>query len=632
MEHPSQLNSKSPLFSEEVVNLLFEAAEVAICMLDSNYRYVRVNRAYCELVGKNESAVLGQQCYLIQTPDTHLEALNAFHKAFQGDTKPFSREWKLPGPTGQQLDLFTQVRVVRDLEQQDYLVITVTDLRRMHKEQERRLAESRFHLAVQECGLGFWDYNIGTGEVYLSPGWKQMLGYEDQELPNTDETFRSLLHPEDFQPVQRAFWGFTKGNLDKYEITFRLRHRDSSYRWILSRGVALRDENAVASRIVGKHTDVTDLRNAELELLHNKQRLDTILAYATDSVLILDAEGRSISLPQKVKERFGFEPDQLIGKSILDQVHPEDRELIASELATLLHNPGKARRLKARYLTASQKVIWFEVTAINLLENPAIRGILVTGNDITEQLRLQDQLIQAQKMESLGHLAGGIAHDFNNMLSIIVGNVDIVLAQVEPIHRQRLEAVHDAAFRAVALAQQLLGFARKRQLQVRKVDLGQLLQEAKQLIHFAVGSKIRIELEPMPASVLPVRADSLVLQQALVNLAINARDAMSNGGQITLSLKQQHIRQIDFRHPDSREGTFMIIGFEDSGSGILAEVLPQIFEPFFTTKPVGLGTGLGLSMVYGTVRQLGGWIEVESELGRGTRFNIYLPAAVTDMS
>jgi nitrogen-specific signal transduction histidine kinase len=263
---------------------------------------------------------------------------------------------------------------------------------------------------------------------------------------------------------------------------------------------------------------------------------------------------------------------------------------------------------------------------VNLLDHAGIHGMVATARDVTEEQRLEEQLLQAQKMDAVGRLAGGIAHDFNNVLTAIKGHLAFALESMPPTdaaHSDLMEA-ETAANRASALTKQLLTFSRQQIMQVRTVDIKSLVADFDRMIRRVIGEDIRIETT-LPAEALHVRADAGQLQQVLMNLAVNARDAMPKGGRLTIDVRTE---TRDAPWPGEEEvqsGGYVMVSVGDTGAGMTEEVRARIFEPFYTTKESGKGTGLGLAIVYGIVKQFGGHIYVYSEPGRGSTFKIFLP-------
>jgi PAS domain S-box-containing protein len=315
-------------------------------------------------------------------------------------------------------------------------------------------------------------------------------------------------------------------------------------------------------------------------------------------------------------------------------------ELIATGLTKLFADPSVPAELVRRSLQearlAGEEVIWRRKTGDQIrvrlsgrrIEELEPSRILfeVIVEDITEQHRLYEQLQQARKMEAIGQLAGGVAHDFNNMLTAILGYSEMLTEQMgpdKPIGRDLLE-IKNAAERAAALTRQLLAFGRKQVLTMRSVNLSEIVQTVEPMLRRLIGERVTITTD-LAADLASVTADAAQLEHVLVNLAVNARDAMPEGGVVTFVTRNVELDEAyTARHPGATAGSYAMVRVSDTGIGMSSDVQAQIFEPFFTTKERGRGTGLGLAAVYGTVKQFGGYIEVESEVGRGTTFTIYL--------
>jgi PAS domain S-box-containing protein len=333
----------------------------------------------------------------------------------------------------------------------------------------------------------------------------------------------------------------------------------------------------------------------------------------------------------QIQSILGFSPQEWLANSAnwINHIHPDDRDraLLAE---TQFWDAGGAYHAEYRMIARDGRVLWFRDDAVYLHntdgQKPVMQGVLY---DITEHKLLEDQLRQSQKMEAIGQLAGGVAHDFNNLLMIIQGRNQRILDGLttnDPAHQDAIE-IRQAVNRAAALTRQLLAFGRKQVLQPKIIDLNDVVGDVARMLHRVIGENIEVSLITTP-SLSHVKVDQGQMEQAILNLALNARDAMPHGGKLTIATRNSEIDAAQAAEQGSaKPGRYALIEVSDTGVGMDAETQSHIFEPFFSTKEPGKGTGLGLASVYGVVQQSGGWMSFSSQLGHGTTFRIFLPEA-----
>jgi PAS domain S-box-containing protein len=383
--------------------------------------------------------------------------------------------------------------------------------------------------------------------------------------------------------------------------------------------------------------DITERRAAEQALREARQFARAVLDALPSHLCVLDEQGK-ILFTNAAWDRFAADNFGLAGRvgagvnylAVCEQAAREGAEgarEMADAIRALL--AGAREGFVLEYPCHSpDRERWFAARASRfVLDGPP--RVVLTHTDITERRRLEAQLLQAQKMEAIGRLAGGVAHDFNNILAVLLLQTELLLQPPDLPARVRegLDQMRAATERAANLTRQLLLFSRKQVLQPRDLDLNQVVSGMAKMIRRVIGEDIHFELQPA-AEPLPLRADPGMIEQVLLNLAVNARDAMPRGGRLVVQTGACEVdAETARRHPEARPGWHVWLRVEDTGCGIPPEVLPHIFEPFFTTKPAGKGTGLGLATVYSVTRQHQGWIEVETEVGRGTAFQVFLPGA-----
>ncbi|MBN1808051.1 MAG: PAS domain S-box protein [Planctomycetes bacterium] len=384
-------------------------------------------------------------------------------------------------------------------------------------------------------------------------------------------------------------------------------------------------------RLLAIVRDITDRTAAAEKLRRSEEQYRVLLSNLDDIVYMLDAEGRISFVSDRVR-KYGYEPDALLSRHFGAIIFPEDADRImkvaAEQLMTGRELPEE-RRTEFRVMAADGRVRWVEERG-HLVHDALGNAVGISGvlRDVTEQKSLEEQFRQAQKMEAIGRLAGGVAHDFNNLLTVILGYSEILLRDSgQPdITRRRVDGIRQSAERASSLVRQLLAFSRKQVLKPRIINLNAVISELEKMLQRLIGE--HIELSTVKAPQLPqVKADPAQVEQVIMNLVVNSRDAMPDGGKLTIRTEAVDL-DADYAaaHAGVNPGTHVMLAVSDTGHGMDSDTVGKIFEPFYTTKEVGQGTGLGLSTVHGIVTQSGGHIWVYSEPGRGTTFKIYFPS------
>ena len=374
-----------------------------------------------------------------------------------------------------------------------------------------------------------------------------------------------------------------------------------------------------------------EYHRTRIELQAAEQRYRTLVERlpAITYIAEVGSLGRWHFVSPQIEPMLGFSADEWLSDPAIwmERIHEDDRQ-IALAAEKRVQETGQLYQAEYRMRARDGRILWFRDEA-NLLDAPDGSAPLMQGvlYNITEYKRLEDQLRQAQKMEAVGQLAGGVAHDFNNLLMVIQAHVDRILGQLPHTDSCYADAVeiHNATTRAASLTRQLLAFSRKQILQPKVLDLGAVLAEVGKMLNRLLDTRITLQLQIEPG-LGKIKVDRSQLEQAILNLAVNARDAMPDGGTLTIQGQNVEFRETQiWQHSSLPPGSYVMLAIGDTGIGIDADAQSRIFEPFFTTKAPGKGTGLGLAMVYGVVKQSDGAIAVSSELGRGTIFKIFLP-------
>jgi PAS domain S-box-containing protein len=458
---------------------------------------------------------------------------------------------------------------------------------------------------------------------FVSRGCRALLGIEPDELTSGRTTYNSLVHPDDrelvWDKVQADF-----GAGETFTLEYRVRHADDSWRWVWDRARAIRDEAGAAIGMEGLILDIEDRKQAEQAARKASDTLLDAMESVNNNLIIWDRDDRLVMFTRHLYEQY---PDAdkffIVGNSFA-QIFRE-----AVDRGSLLVPPGEdkeqfiAERI-ALHQRADGRVTSRQLRGGGTLHISEHRsqsgGIVAIGRDVTEQLKVERQLREAQRMEAIGQLTGGLAHDLNNYLAVIMGNLDL-LAEIPQSSGEALSLVEGAiagAERGAELTRSLLAFSRRQPLAPRVLDVSTHIRALSKLIDRTIGERIAVELD-VPDGLWRVAVDGAQLDSALVNLANNARDAMPNGGGLRISA----------RNVAGADGDRVMIEVTDDGIGMDGPTRGRAFEPFFSTKPASHGTGLGLSMVHGFVHQSGGTIEIESSPGRGTTVRLFLPRVQT---
>jgi PAS domain S-box-containing protein len=372
---------------------------------------------------------------------------------------------------------------------------------------------------------------------------------------------------------------------------------------------------------------VVERERAREALRQREEHFRSLIENASDIITILDRHGRIRYESPSVMRLLGYRPEELIGKNIFDFVREDDLPKVVPAFTEELRNSDTSRSVEFHFRHKDESWCVLEAICKVLVDDSGVSGVVINSRDISERRQLEEQLRQSQKMEAVGRLAGGVAHDFNNLLTAISGYSELMLRRLrqgDPL-RHNAEEINKAGSRAASLTSQLLAFSRKQVLQPKVLDLNTVVADMDKMLRRLIGEHIELVtiLEPRLWS---IKADPGQLQQVILNLAVNARDAMPEVGRLTIETSNIELDDENARwHVGVKPGCYVMLAVNDTGCGMDAQTRERVFEPFFTTKEVGKGTGLGLSTVYGIVKQSGGSIWVYSEPEKGTTFKIYLP-------
>jgi len=514
-----------------------------------------------------------------------------------------------------------RLQVVRDASGRpvrlDGCVTDVTDQRRA--EEAVRQSEERFRALVEKSRDGILLLDEYGAVLYATPAAKHVLGYEPRELAGTDAL--ALVHPDDATAVRKRLADAVRRPGEDVLVTFRAVAADGSARAIEANAVNRLADPSVRA-VVANYRDVTERDRAARELADKHALLGGLFASVPDVLVYKDRAGLFLGGNPAFEALCGGPVAAVVGKHCADLFTDEWAVRVRAAEDRVFATGETARGKEwVTYPDGRKALLDFAIAPLRG-DDGAPTGLIVLGRDVTEQDRLEEELRQAHKLEALGRLAGGIAHDFNNLLTVVIGNLELVRtgAAVGAEADEMLAATERAAKQAADLTKQMLGFARREPLRTTAVDLNALVRDSLALLRRTIDPRVAIRFAP--AAGLPaVAADPVQVQQIVMNLCLNARDAMPNGGALTLETSAS----ADRTAADGRACVRLAVS--DTGVGMTDEVRAKIFDPFFTTKGVGQGTGLGLAVVYGVAKAHGGSVEVASVPGAGSRFDVYLPCA-----
>src|ERR1700712_2360288 len=537
------------------------------------------------------------------------------------------------------------------------VLVVCRDVTREHLAAEA-LREGEAELArVQQIG------RIGGLEVDLRPGFRNrrspeyllIHGLPPDAVNETHEDWVARVHPDDREATEKKFRDAVAGQVRDYAVRYRIiRPNDGELRWISVKSTIERDANGKAVRLVGAHADVTEQVEAERALQQSEaeqrklanqlaelnatlaerveektRERDRIWNVSQDLLLVADRNGVWQTVNPAWTRTLGLSEAELLNRTSEWLDHPDDAGTTRAHVRKLRAGETTVR-FESRFRHKDGSYRWLSWTGVSDKDRIyAVARDVTAEKAATDRLKAAEEALrQSQKMEAVGQLTGGIAHDFNNLLTGIVGSLDLLQTRFNQGRTENVARYIDAAMtsanRAAALTHWLLAFARRQPLVPKSVDVNHLVMSLEDLLRRTIGETIDLQIAAS-ADLWSTLCDPNQLESALLNLAINARDAMPDGGTLTLSTANASFESVTADPPALSPGDYVCIGVADTGVGMSAEVAARAFDPFFTTKPIGQGTGLGLSMIYGFARQSNGHATIDSQLRQGTSVRLYLP-------
>jgi PAS domain S-box-containing protein len=467
----------------------------------------------------------------------------------------------------------------------------------------------------------------GSGRlISANRHWCDTFGYQLHEV--LGRSFSEFLPVESRSKLVTTIYPkYLTTSMCRSEEILILR-KDGSLATVLLSMTAYRGEKGRLDRSVCMMEDITEKKIAALATNRSDQRFRAAFSASVHAMIVISPTGQIEFANDAFKDMLERKDVEAATYGFDELLHKDDRGQFLNGLRQLLSGEASNFQLELRYLCPNGKIVNAS-TSVALVknENGGTEQLVIQMVDTTERKSINDRLQRAQKMEAVGQLTGGLAHDFNNLLTIIMGNLQLLDGKLNADEKatKRLAEAQDAARKGSDLTRQLLAFARKQDLEPRDTSINVLVEGMESLVARTIGENIELKFSKMagdPRSLI----DPSQLESAILNLAINGRDAMPNGGKLTIETQPAYLdRYYAEKNPEVVPGHYVLVAVSDSGTGMAPEVLEKVFQPFFTTKPAGKGTGLGLAMVYGFIKQSGGHIQIYSEVGHGTSIKMYLP-------
>ncbi len=494
-----------------------------------------------------------------------------------------------------------------------------------------RLSTERLHVALHAASAIAFEWNIKTDEVRRYYSVESALP-ENADLPERLADVRARVHVDDRESFEENVLACIRTGND-YQNLYRIVRPDQSIVWLEARGVLHRDANGNPDHLIGISMDVTDRERVQEELRRTSSLLHAVASRTNDAIFVKDIHGKYLFFNEAAATFVGKTVEQVLGKNDFEIFDAQSASLIRSRDLVAMETRGISTTEET--LTANgQTRTYLAMKGPYLDESGQVAGVVGISHDITERRSMEEHLRQSQKLEAVGRLAAGVAHDFNNLLAVINGHTELLLDSTpkEHEHYPQLLAVNHAGKRAASLTSQLLAFGRTHPFVKSRLDLNEAVKSSSQLLSRLIGPNIELcyELDP---GVPRIEADPSQLEQVIMNLVVNACDAMPHGGTLTLSSSPVWVDATNqTEYSGVPQGLYVSLWVRDTGSGMTGETKERLFEPFYTTKDVGKGTGLGLAVVHGVMSQCGGHVRVNSTVGCGTTFQLLFPPSYSKFS
>ena len=617
--------------SEERFRALFESTVAGVTLCNENGTLLYVNNAYLKIIGyTREDFENGKMNWRKITAPEYAELdQRALDQArANGFSEQYEKEYIRKD--GSRVPVLLGV-ALSEIDGGEHFVSAILDITKQKKsEQKLRESEEKFRALTEATTHIVWTSIEDQSDKEFLDWWKNLTGQTEEEAKNMGWT--NVIHPDDKERVTKE-WLSTTENKTVFNTVYRIHKVSGEYGYYAIRVVPVFGADEKFRYWIGALSDITDRKRNEEIIQQNERRFRSLISSISQIVWTANAEGVLQTANTPGGETFSITKEDIM-REWVSRLHPEDKNRAIGEFKEAVQQKSSFKS-EYRLLNIDNTFHYYISRGTPVLEkNGTVCEWVGTLADITkskiaeEQLRdSEEQLRQGQRLESVGRLAGGIAHDFNNMLTAINGYSELTLRRLnsdDPL-RRNIEEIKKAGERSAELTQQLLAFSRRQVMQPKVLDINEVISETAVMLERLIGENIEL-IKNVSPEISFIEADPGQISQILLNLIVNSRDAMPNGGKIIIETKNVHLdKNYVSRHQWAQIGDYVLMRISDNGTGIDSETLQHIFEPFYTTKEVGKGTGLGLATVYGIVKQSGGYIWVNSEVGTGTSFEIYLP-------
>ncbi len=612
--------------SEDRFRKVFHAGPAAISISTLGERvFLDVNDNFVRLLGYSREELIGHTSLGLGIYDSP-GRLAQMVEAVRAEGAIRDDETKVRTKSGEILNARISVELIY-LEGEECLLAIIQDVTGQKRAEEARArAEEKYRRMFEEAVEGIFQTSPGGQFITVNPAMARMCGYdgpEDLMSCVTDIERQLYVRPERRGEFRRLLE--QRGVIRRFEN--QIRRKDGSPIWVSENARVVCDPHGTVLYFEGSCEDITERKRAEEALRDSEERYRELFENADDMIFTMDLHGNLTSINRTGEDISGYTRAEALAMNIVQVLPPEHCGAVEKVLEDIAAGKEVPRIFELEFLTKNGNRVAVEIGVRPRYERGKPVEVEGIGRDVSQRKGLEAQLRQAQKMEAVGRLSGGIAHDFNNLMTVVLRYTHILAKKLGPDSPNcaELEAIKSAGERAAALTRQLLAFSRKQVLKPEVLDLDIVMEDLQKMLRPLIGEDIELSLIPEP-DLGRLRADKGQIEQIVMNLAVNSRDAMPKGGRLTIRTANVDLDKSYTRlHVGSQPGAYVMLDVTDTGCGMDEATLGQIFEPFFTTKEQGKGTGLGMSTVYGIVKQSGGYIWVDSKLGLGTSCKIFFP-------